>query len=93
MPSFAPRCGIFLGSQPHLTNLGAGGGAEGCLTCLSVRCLSSYLFFRQFQRTSKPRADSPIEERRRQAPRYSCAISNLSADLGEKTNWARNDLS
>jgi len=47
--SFVRRCGIFLGSRAHLTNLGAGGGAEVRLTCLSVRCLSSYLFFRQFQ--------------------------------------------
>ncbi len=41
---FHGRRGIFLEGRSHLTRLGASVGGGG-LTCLSVRCLSSYLIF------------------------------------------------
>jgi hypothetical protein len=40
---FATRCGIFPPPSSHLGKLKRGGG--GGLTCLSARCLSSYLIF------------------------------------------------
>ena len=46
--TFVLRSGIFVMPPPHLTNLGTGAGAtraEARLTCLFLRCLSSYLIF------------------------------------------------
>jgi len=42
-------------------------GAEGRLTCVSFRCLSSYLIFPPVPVTSKPRAGWPVEIRQREA--------------------------
>lgn len=65
--------GIFRQNRTHLTILGAGGnggvvhvcesragsGTVVGLTCLSLRCLSSYLFFRQFQKPASCGRGSP----------------------------------
>lgn len=51
-------------------------GAEGRLTCLSVRCLSSYLIFPPVSVTSKPRSGSPAR-----GFMDVCAVLNLSRSI------------
>lgn len=52
--SFSSETGILESITAHLTNLEAG-QREGGLTCLSFRCLSSYLIFPPVPVTSKLR--------------------------------------
>ena len=51
-------------------------GAVGGLTCLSVRCLSSYLIFPPVSVTSKPRSGSPAR-----GFMDVCAVLNLSRSI------------
>jgi hypothetical protein len=43
--TFVPRFGIFPEASPHLTRIEEAKAGGGSLDSLSVRCLSSYLFF------------------------------------------------
>jgi hypothetical protein len=81
-PEFVPSSGIFPRAPTHLTSLGSWLWGVLRLTCLSVRCLSSYLIFPPAPVTSKPRPGSPGEVRRRKAGTDSCAVSN-SPDLND----------
>src|ERR1017187_3748982 len=77
--TFVPRRGIFPPTRTHLTNLGGGGRTVGGLTCLSVRCLSSYLIF------SASSSDNQAAVRFAGAGAVDlCAVSDLSTDLSEK---------
>ena len=72
---------IFSKQPVHLTKFGGGGGPGVGLTCLSVRCLSSYLIFSASSSDQQAAGEARPGTMRRRETRTDSCVSHLTTDL------------